>query len=113
VNYINEYQIHHGVPKSAAYDTTMYILAALLVGGFICNFLVRPVAPKWFMSNTELEFERKLAHDTASKDAIGSSADVSGQGTRRGLVAAAWLLVGIPLTYGIWVTVKNAMVLFS
>jgi MFS family permease len=113
VNYINEYQINQGVPKSAAYDTTMYILAALLIGGFICNFLVRPVAPKWFMSDAELAAERKLAHDIAAKQAVGTDATVSGQGSHRGLVAGAWLLVGIPLAYGIWNTVINAMVLFG
>ena len=69
VNYINDYQIKHGVAKSAAYDTTMYILAGLLVGGFLCNLLVRPVAAKWFMTDAELEAERKLAHDAAVKSA--------------------------------------------
>lgn len=114
VNYINEYQIGHGVAKSAAYDTTMYILAALLVGGFICNLLVRPVAPKWFMTDAELETERKLAHDTAAKNAVGGdAAAVTGRGSQRGLVVAAWLLVGIPLAYGIWNTVTKALVLFS
>src|SRR3989344_941253 len=102
VNYINEYQIGHGVAKSAAYDTTMYILAALLVGGFICNLLVRPVALKWFMTDAELEAERKLAHDTAARNAVGgNAAAVTGRGSHRGLVVAAWLLVGIPLAYGI------------
>jgi len=28
------------------------------------------------------------------------------------LVAAAWLLVGIPLAWGVWVTVQKAMALF-
>jgi hypothetical protein len=40
VNYINDYQIKHGVAKSAAYDTTMYILAALLVGAVVLNVTV-------------------------------------------------------------------------
>ncbi|MBM3395340.1 MAG: OFA family MFS transporter, partial [Betaproteobacteria bacterium] len=39
VNYINDAQIKSGVHKGEAYDTTMYVLAALLVGGFICNLL--------------------------------------------------------------------------
>jgi hypothetical protein len=37
VNYIRQYQIDHGVPKAQAYNTTMYIMAGLLVIGFICN----------------------------------------------------------------------------
>ena len=41
VNYIRQYQIDHGVPKAQAYNTTMYIMAGLLVIGFICNALVQ------------------------------------------------------------------------
>ena len=43
VNYIREYHITHGVPKAQAYNTTMYIMAGLLVIGFICNFFVKAV----------------------------------------------------------------------
>jgi MFS family permease len=43
VNYIREYQIAHGVAKAASYNTTMYIMAALLIVGFVCNALVRPL----------------------------------------------------------------------
>jgi MFS family permease len=43
VNYIRQYQIDNGVPKAQAYNTTMYIMAGLLVIGFICNALVRAV----------------------------------------------------------------------
>ena len=43
VNYIREYQIAHGVAKADAYTVTMYIMAGLLVVGFVCNLLVRPV----------------------------------------------------------------------
>jgi len=113
VNYINDYQIHHGVPKSQAYDTTMYILAALLVGGFICNLLVRPVQPKWFMTEDELAAERKLAHDAAARSAVGGdAAAVSGKGAQRPLVLLFWLFVGIPLAWGIWITLTNAALLF-
>ncbi len=43
VNYIREYQIAHGVAKANAYSVTMYLMAALLVAGFVANFLVKPV----------------------------------------------------------------------
>ena len=114
VNYINDAQIKSGVPKSQAYDTTMYILAALLVGGFICNLLVRPVAAKWFMTDAELEAERKLAHDKASANAVGgNAAAVSGQGSHQGLVLAFWLFVGVPLAWGVWTTIIKALPLFK
>jgi hypothetical protein len=113
VNYINEAQIKSGVAKAAAYDTTMYILAALLVGGFICNLLVRPVAAKWFMSDAELQAERKLAHDQAAASAVGKGVVLSGQGSHQGLVLAFWLFVGIPLAWGVWITITKALVLFK
>ena len=43
VNYIREYEIAQGVAKADAYTTTMHIMAGLLVIGFVCNLLVRPV----------------------------------------------------------------------
>jgi hypothetical protein len=61
VNYIREYQIGLGVPNAQAYNTTMYILAGLLVGGFFCNLAIRPVAERFFMSEAELEAAR-LGH---------------------------------------------------
>jgi MFS family permease len=46
VNYIREYEIAHGVPKADAYTTTMHIMAGLLMIGFACNLLVRPVSQR-------------------------------------------------------------------
>ncbi len=43
VNYIREYQLAHGVAKANAYTATMFIMAALLLVGFVCNLLVRPI----------------------------------------------------------------------
>ena len=58
VNYIREYQISRGVPNAQAYNTTMYILAGLLVVGFFCNLAVRPVAERHYMSESELAAAR-------------------------------------------------------
>jgi MFS family permease len=49
VNYIREYNITHGVPKAQAYNVTMYIMAGLLVIGFICNLLVKAVHRRFHM----------------------------------------------------------------
>jgi MFS family permease len=49
VNYIRQYQIDSGVPKAQAYNVTMYIMAGLLVVGFIANFLVRAVDDRHHM----------------------------------------------------------------
>jgi hypothetical protein len=37
------------VPKAQAYNVTMYIMAALLVIGFICNLLVKAVHQRFHM----------------------------------------------------------------
>jgi MFS family permease len=47
VNNMRQYQIDHGVPKAQAYSTTMYVMCGLLLIGFICNFAMRPVDPKY------------------------------------------------------------------
>jgi hypothetical protein len=54
VNYIREYQINNGVPKAQAYNTTMYIMAGLLVIGFICNALVKAVHERHHMKSTDV-----------------------------------------------------------
>ena len=47
INYIREYQIERGVPKAQAYSVTMYIMCALLLIGFVCNFCMRAVNEKY------------------------------------------------------------------
>jgi MFS family permease len=54
VNYIREYQIARGVPAAQAYNVTMYLMACLLVLGFVCNLAVRPVREEDYMADNEL-----------------------------------------------------------
>ena len=49
VNYIRQYQIDSGVPKAQAYNVTMYIMAGLLVVGFIANALIKAVDDRHHM----------------------------------------------------------------
>jgi MFS family permease len=49
INYIRQYQIDHGAAKADAYSVTMYIMAGLLVIGFICNWMITPVAQRYFL----------------------------------------------------------------
>lgn len=43
ITYLRESQIDSGVPKSQAYTITMYVMVGLLLVGFLCNYLVKPV----------------------------------------------------------------------
>ncbi|MNZ41426.1 putative MFS-type transporter YhjX [compost metagenome] len=110
VNYLREYQLSIGVERAAAYDITLYILAGLLVLGFLCNLLVRPVADKYFMTDAELVAEQALGHDKGA-DSSTVLEWKAAPGTKP-LAVAAWLVVGIPLAWGVWVTLQKTAVLF-
>jgi len=66
VNYIREYQRSHGVPGPHVYDFTMYLMAGLLIIGFICNLSVRPVAPRHFMSEAEVDADLRARVSVAA-----------------------------------------------
>lgn len=55
VNYIREYQIAQGVAKADAYNVTMYIMAGILVLGFVCNLLIKPVHEKHHLKHDEFD----------------------------------------------------------
>ena len=71
VNYIRQYQIDHGVPKAQAYNTTMYIMAGLLVVGFICNFMIKAVHARFHMK-PDYEAERAQAAVAAAGEPAGA-----------------------------------------
>lgn len=110
ITYLREYQLAAGVERAAAYDMTLYILAGLLVLGFICNMLVRPVADKHFMSDAELAAERALSHDKGA-DVARSLEWKAAPGSLR-LVLLAWAVVVVPLAWGVWVTLQKTAALF-
>jgi MFS family permease len=112
VNYVREYQLDHGVPRAQVYDITAYILCGLLVIGFICNWLIKPVDEKYYMSDAELEAERKLAHESSMRSEASARA-VSTAPSSPALVWGFWLLVGIPIAWGVYKTLQTAWVLFS
>ncbi len=108
VNYMRDYQLGLGIPREQVYNQTMYILVGMLVIGLICNLLVRPLDSKWFMTPEELAKERQLAHDRTQSS--GASTAQAGGGTQGSqvLVWCAWLAVGIPLAWGLYMTLVNA-----
>lgn len=117
VGYMREYLLGLGMEPSQVYNTTMYILVGMLVLGLFCNLLVRPVHPKHFMTPEELAREKQLAHEAvdASGAPVLSAEEMEriGTGSSPLLVAMAWAAVGIPLLWGMWVTLEKALVLFS
>ncbi len=41
---IHKYEVSHGVAEADAYGRVLYVMAGLLVVGFVCNLLIRPLA---------------------------------------------------------------------
>ena len=110
ITYLREAQLAAGVERAAAYDMTLYILAGLLVLGFVCNMLVRPVADKYFMTEAELAAERALSHDKGADSA--RSLEWHAAPGSLPLVLLAWAVVVIPLAWGVWITLQKTAVLF-
>jgi hypothetical protein len=104
---MREYQLDHGVPRAQVYDITAYILCGLLAIGVICNAMIKPVAEKNYMTEAELEAERRAGHESATRSMNGGTANPP-----QALAIAAWLAVGIPLAWGVWITLEKALVLF-
>jgi hypothetical protein len=111
VNYMREYQIGLGLPVDKVYNQTMYILVAFLVVGLIANLMVRPLADKWFMTPEELAEEKRLAHDRAAANEVGTGPAAGGT-TPVAIVIAAWLFVGIPLAWGVYRTLQSVSKFF-
>lgn len=108
VNYMRDYQLGLGIPREQVYNQTMWILAGLLIAGLICNLLIRPVDEKWFMNAKELKHEEHLAQDKIHDEEVSANeTDDIATSTPLALVFVAWLVVGIPLAWGIYKTLMN------
>src|SRR5215813_4901459 len=107
VNYIREAQLAAGVPRDQLYNTTMYVLCSMLVVGLICNLLVKPVNPKWYMSAEEVA----ALQARGAGDMTGGSFGIGKGGLSIGALAF-WAFVGIPLVWGVWITLTNALKIF-
>jgi len=107
VGSIRDAQIAAGVERSLVYDRTLYILASFLVVGFVCNALVRPVAPKWLMPTVDHESRVKTV------DSSDHSFGISGGGSLGVGGSLAWVVVSLAILWGAWQTLQSAVKIFS
>ncbi|MGA7803115.1 OFA family MFS transporter [Bradyrhizobium sp.] len=110
VGYIRDAQLKAGIDRALVYDRTMYILAGLLIVGLICNFLIKPVDDKWHLS--EAEVARLQADSAKSEAAIQHGSFGIGKGGLDTKAALFWIVVGIPLIWGVWKTLDSAIKIF-
>ncbi len=110
VNYMHDIRLEQKVPFDKIYEPIFYVLAGLLVIGFVANILVKPVADRYFMSDIELAEEKKKAHE---RSLTNVSENVSSSNEGGFLVIMAWAAVLVPISYGVFVTLQKAWVLFN
>jgi len=98
------------VPYDHVYSNIMYILAGLLVLGFIANLLIRPVNSKWYMSDAEVESARAISAQSRTATAAGTF------GIDRGGLdassALAWAVMLIPIAWGVWLVALKLPALY-
>jgi hypothetical protein len=76
----------------------------MLVVGLVCNLLVRPVAARWFMDQTEVS--PAPAQEVDHEGGVDS-------GRLTAITILAWAGVGIPIAWGVWITLSKASALFG
>jgi len=109
VNYIRDYQIDHGIARADVYSITMYILAGLLLIGFVCNSLIRPVDERLFVA---ADPPATSAREAAAAMPTGPAPNAVPGTPSNWRLWGAWLAVGIPIAWGVKVTLEKAIVLF-
>jgi MFS family permease len=110
VNYIREFQLAAGVPRDQLYNTTMYILCAMLIAGLICNYLIKPVDAKWHMSAEDV-VRLQAANAKGSAAAPTGSFGIGKGGLDVG-AALFWAFVALPLAWGVCKTFESVVKIF-
>jgi MFS family permease len=82
INYLRAYQIESlQIPPAQAYSITMYIMAGLLLVGFFCNQLIKPVSERYHYK------ENEAGTLAAAADAIDPSSGAASGGNGKGVEA--------------------------
>lgn len=110
VNNMRDYQLALGYPASQVYNQSMFILAGMLFIGLICNLMIRPVHPKYFMTMAELNQEQQSVKNAIEISTQQHTGIV--QKTPMIWVVLAWLVVGIPMAWGMYRTVLSVKAFF-
>ena len=110
ISYLREYQLSIGIPPDQAYNSSFKILALLLVLGFILNLLIKPVNKKFHMSEQELKAEKNIAAN--QKTETLKSSVTTNVALQKLLLPIAWLVVGVPIAWGILNALQKGIIIF-
>jgi MFS family permease len=108
VNYLHDTRKAQGIPPNLIYQQIFYVLAGMLVVGFFANLLIRPLKEHHFMDDEEAD---KLHGPPPEPEALATQGIGRGGIFRPGAILA-WAIVGVPLAWGVWITLQKAAALF-
>jgi MFS family permease len=72
VNGIREQLMASGVAAADAYTPTMYLMAGLLVAGLVADLLMRQVAARHYLPESEDDAVAAPPHDAAARPGVGA-----------------------------------------
>ena len=106
INGILDTQGEPGTLTADNYTPALLTMVRALAVGFVANLLIRPVADRFHESGSD--------HDSAvprgATATTGEGRDLPGPGAA--WLPIAWVIVGVPLLYGVYKTVTVAFELF-
>jgi MFS family permease len=107
VNLLHDTRVAQGVPRDHVYDVIFYALVGLLVIGLIANALIRPMNPKWFMK----EDPQGVVRQSIPSGPLGTYG--IGLGGLDAKALLAWSAVGLPVIWGVYMTLQSAAKIFQ
>ncbi len=102
VNYMHDSREAAGVPADQIYEPIFYVLAGLLVAGFIANFVIRPLHQKWFMKPEDVEALQVKTAISASRSAAEAHARGEASQNLLMLQRIGMALIAVALVW--WIT---------
>jgi MFS family permease len=101
VNYMHDSRKAGGIPADQIYHPIFYVLAGLLVVGFIANLLIKPLHKKWFMKPEEVEALQVKTAVTSSRAAEAGALRQASRNVRM-LQRIGMALIGVAIVW--WIT---------
>ncbi len=95
---------------AADYRPALFIMAGLLAVGFIANLMVRPVSKKWHEESKEAAAPATRPKDEESL--VDTTPRVTPAGPPIVPIPVAWVIVSVPMLFGLTYTFINATQLF-
>lgn len=102
VNYMHDNRVAQGVPPDQIYHPIFYVLAGLLVAGFIANLLIRPTNKKWLMKQEEVEALQVKTAVASARSAAETRVAPEVSRNIRMLQRIGMALIGIAIVW--WIT---------